>query len=115
MTVSPWGTQLESHRFFIAFPAMVRYTYCMLDRAKQARDNEGASTQTIGRPVTSGLITFPREFTSPRPAEGNSARSMNVTLTELIEEVGEPTAEEMARAEARWRPIEEHLTKDINS
>ena len=36
-------------------------------------------------------------------------------LDELIKEVGEPTAEEMARAEAWWRPIEEHLRKDINS
>ena len=35
-------------------------------------------------------------------------------LAELIEEVGEPTAEEMARAEAWWRPIKEHLTKDIH-
>lgn len=34
-------------------------------------------------------------------------------LAELIEEVGEPTAEEMARAEAWWRPIKEHLTKDV--
>ena len=32
-------------------------------------------------------------------------------LAELIEEVGEPTAEEMARAEAWWRPIEQHLMK----
>ncbi len=36
-------------------------------------------------------------------------------LDELIKEVGEPTAEEMAHAEAWWRPIEEHLRKDINS
>lgn len=34
-------------------------------------------------------------------------------VAELIEEFGEPTAEEKARAEAWWRPIEEHLTKDI--
>ncbi len=33
-------------------------------------------------------------------------------LAELIEEVGEPTAEEMARAEAWWRPIEQHLMKE---
>lgn len=32
-------------------------------------------------------------------------------LADLVEEVGEPTAEEMARAEAWWRPIEQHLTK----
>lgn len=32
-------------------------------------------------------------------------------LAELIEEVGEPTVEEMARAEAWWRPIEQHLMK----
>lgn len=32
-------------------------------------------------------------------------------LADLIEEVGEPTAEEMARAEAWWRPIEQHLMK----
>ena len=32
-------------------------------------------------------------------------------LAELIEEVGQPTAEEMARAEAWWRPIEQHLKK----
>ncbi len=29
-----------------------------------------------------------------------------------IEEFGEPTAEEKAHAEAWWRRIEEHLTKD---
>jgi len=34
-------------------------------------------------------------------------------IAELIEEFGEPTAEELARAEEWWRPIEEHLTKDI--
>ena len=33
-------------------------------------------------------------------------------IRELFEEVGEPTAEEMARAEAWWRPIEEHLNKN---
>ena len=32
-------------------------------------------------------------------------------LAELIEEVGEPTPEEMAKAEAWWRPIKEHLQK----
>ena len=32
-------------------------------------------------------------------------------VAELIEEVGEPTPEEMARAEAWWRPIKEHLSK----
>lgn len=34
-------------------------------------------------------------------------------IAELIEEFGEPTAEELARAEEWWRPIKEHLTKDI--
>lgn len=38
-------------------------------------------------------------------------RELEIYLAELIEEVGEPTAEEMARAEAWWRPIEQHLTK----
>ncbi len=33
-------------------------------------------------------------------------------IRELFEEAGEPTAEEMARAEAWWRPIEEHLNKN---
>ncbi len=32
-------------------------------------------------------------------------------LAELFEEIGEPSPEEMARAEAWWRPIEEHLKK----
>ena len=32
-------------------------------------------------------------------------------VAELIEEVGEPTPEEMARADAWWRPIKEHLQK----
>lgn len=32
-------------------------------------------------------------------------------LAELIEEFGEPTPEEMARAEAYWRPIKEHFRK----
>jgi len=36
-------------------------------------------------------------------------------IAELIEEFGEPTAEEKARAEAWWRPIEEHLTKNSGS
>ncbi len=38
-------------------------------------------------------------------------RELEIYLAELIEEVGEPTAEEMARAAAWWRPIEQHLTK----
>lgn len=33
-------------------------------------------------------------------------------IAELIEEFGEPTAEEMASAEAWWKPIKEHLTKN---
>ena len=33
-------------------------------------------------------------------------------IAELIEEFGEPTAEENARAEAWWHPIREHLMKD---
>ena len=33
-------------------------------------------------------------------------------IAELIEEFGEPTAEEKARAEAWWRPIKEHLEKN---
>ena len=32
-------------------------------------------------------------------------------LAELFEEIGEPSPEEMARAEAWWRPIEEHLNE----
>ncbi|MDE0162410.1 MAG: hypothetical protein OXL98_11815 [Acidimicrobiaceae bacterium] len=32
-------------------------------------------------------------------------------LAELIEEFGEPTPEEMARAEAYWRPVREHFRK----
>ncbi len=32
-------------------------------------------------------------------------------VAELIEEVGEPTPEEMAQAEVWWRPIKEHLQK----
>lgn len=36
-------------------------------------------------------------------------------LAELFEEVGEPTTEEVARSEAWWRPIKEHLTKDFES
>lgn len=32
-------------------------------------------------------------------------------IAEVIEEFGEPTAEEIARAEAWWRPIEEHLNR----
>lgn len=33
-------------------------------------------------------------------------------VVELIEEVGEPTSEEMAQAEAWWQPIKEHLHKN---
>ena len=36
-------------------------------------------------------------------------------IAELFEEIGEPSEEEMARAEAWWRPIEEHLTKNSSS
>lgn len=36
-------------------------------------------------------------------------------IAELFEEIGEPSEEEMARAEAWWRPIEEHLTKNNGS
>lgn len=32
-------------------------------------------------------------------------------VAELIAEVGEPTPEELERAEAFWRPIVEHLSK----
>ena len=32
-------------------------------------------------------------------------------VAELIEEFGEPTPEEVAHAEAYWRPIKEHLRK----
>ena len=35
-------------------------------------------------------------------------------IAELFEEIGEPSPEEMARAEAWWRPIEQHLTKNRN-
>ena len=35
-------------------------------------------------------------------------------IAELFEEIGEPSPEEMARAEAWWRPIEQHLTKNSN-
>ena len=35
-------------------------------------------------------------------------------VAELIEEVGEPSPEEVARAEAWWRPIKEHLMKNGN-
>ena len=38
-------------------------------------------------------------------------RELEIYLAELVEEVGEPTPEEMARAEAWWRPIDQHLTK----
>ena len=34
-------------------------------------------------------------------------------LAQLIEKVGEPTTEEVARSKAWWRPIREHLTKDL--
>lgn len=33
-------------------------------------------------------------------------------LAELIAEVGEPSPEEVARAEAWWHPIKEHLMKN---
>ena len=38
-------------------------------------------------------------------------REHETYVAELIEEVGEPTPEEMAQAEAYWRPIKEHLRK----
>ena len=44
-------------------------------------------------------------------AQQELQRELEIYLAELIEEVGEPTAEEMARAEAWWRPIERYLTK----
>ena len=36
-------------------------------------------------------------------------------IAELFDEIGEPSEEEMARAEAWWRPIEGHLTKNSSS
>ena len=41
-------------------------------------------------------------------------RETEIYLKELIEEFGEPTPEELARAEAWWRPIIQHLRKNTN-
>lgn len=115
LTVPPWGAQLECRRFFIAFPVMVGYTYCMLDRARHADEpesalhaNERASCDEWADYVPEGI-----DISESRRRELREEHERY--LDELIREVGEPTAEEMARAEAWWRPIEEHLTKDIDS
>ena len=102
-------------RFFIAFPAMVRYTYCMLDRARHASDNEGAlhTNERASRDEWADYVPEGIHISETRRRELREEHERY--LDELIREVGEPTAEEMARAEAWWRPIEEHLTKDINS
>ena len=102
-------------RFFIAFPAMVRYTYCMLDRARHASDNEGAlhTNERASRDEWADYVPEGIHISETRRRE--LREEYERYLDELIREVGEPTAEEMDRAEAWWRPIEEHLTKDINS
>ncbi len=87
----------------------------MLNRAKQARDKEGA-LHTNERASCDEWADYVPEGIHISEARRRELREEHERyLAELIKEVGEPTAEEMARAEAWWRPIEEHLKKDINS
>ena len=94
---------------------MVRYTYCMLDRATHASDNEGSlhTNEPASRDEWADYVPEGIHISETRKRE--LLEEQERYLDELIKEVGEPTAEEMARAEAWWRPIEEHLTKDIHS
>ena len=41
-------------------------------------------------------------------------RETEIYLAELTEEIGAPTPEELARAEAWWRPIAQHLQKNAD-
>ena len=94
---------------------MIRYAYCMLDRATHADEKESAlqSNERASRDEWADYVPEGIHISETRKSELREEHERY--LAELIREVGEPTAEEMARAEAWWRPIEEHLTKDINS
>ena len=87
----------------------------MLNRAKQARDNDGTlhTNEHASRDEWADYVPDGIHISETRRRELREEHERY--LAELIKEVGEPTAEEMARAEAWWRPIEEHLKKDINS
>ena len=69
---------------------------------------------TLMLPTTilpNGMTTCQRAIFISEECRQELQKELEIHLAELIEEVGEPTAEEMARAEAWWRPIEQHLKK----
>ncbi len=94
---------------------MIRYTYCMLDRAKHAIEKESALHSNERASCDEWADYVPEGIHISETRRRELREEHERYLDELIKEVGEPTAEEMARAEAWWRPIEEHLTKDNNS
>ena len=105
----------RNYRYFIAFPAIVRYTYCVLNRTGQPRDNENTLCSNDLASCDEWADYVPEGIHISETRRRELREEHERYLAELIKEVGEPTAEEMARAEAWWRPIEEHLKKDINS
>ena len=69
---------------------------------------------TLMLPTTilpNGMTTCQRAIFISEECRQELQKELEIYLAELIEEVGEPTAEELARAEAWWRPIEQHLKK----
>lgn len=87
----------------------------MLDRSKPESEGKAA----VGADVDGDL---PDDFSEwddyvPEGIHVSEAERQRLNIehekyvAELIEEVGEPTPEEMAQAEAWWRPIREHLQK----
>ena len=94
---------------------MVPFTYCMLDRARHASEKESALQSNVPASCDEWADYVPEGIHISETRKRELLEEQERYLDELIKEVGEPTAEEMARAEAWWRPIEEHLTKDIHS
>ena len=85
----------------------------MLDYGKQANDSRATDGSDIGRADDrSHWDDYVPEGIHVSEAERQRLNTEHQKyVAELIEEVGEPTPEEMARAEAWWRPISEHLQK----
>lgn len=83
----------------------------MLDRARHAGEPESALHAKERAFCDEWADYVPEEIHISETRRRELREEHERYLDELIREVGEPTAEEMARAEAWWRPIEEHLTK----
>ena len=85
----------------------------MLDHSKQVNGSRATNGADSGRADDcSDCDDYVPEGIHVSEAERQSLnREHEKYVAELIEEVGEPTPEEMTRAEAWWHPIREHLQK----